>query len=536
MDGSAATLRPDAPAAPPPSARPAAPAGTVTPRQWLGFMAMVFGMFMALLDIQIVSSSITEIGAGLAAGPDEISWVQTSYLIAEVIMIPLSGYLSRLLSTRVLFTLSALGFTAMSFACAFTTGLNGMIVARALQGFLGGAMIPTVFAVSFTLFPMERRAGISVVVGLVATMAPTLGPTLGGYITQSLSWHWLFLINVVPGLIVASVAWAMVDVDRPDPSLKRGFDVMGLALLALFLGSLEYVLEEGPRNDWFGDATISIFAILAVIGAALFFWRVLSYRNPIVDMRAFADRNFAIGCLYSFIIGVGLYGSVYITPIFLARIRGYNSLQIGLMMMVTGAFQILSAPIAGALSKKLDLRVMLALGLGLFGTGVYLNTYVTAEWSFGELFLPQALRGMSLMLCFIPINSLALGTLPPDKLKNASGLYNLMRNLGGAIGLAAINTSLTERLALHQARLAENLTAAKPSARAFLDGLTAKFTGMIPGDPALAALKQLSLLVRREAMVLTFGDTLLMMAGVFGVALLLMPLVRKPRAAPVGAH
>jgi DHA2 family multidrug resistance protein len=383
---------------------------------------------------------------------------------------------------------------------------------------------------------MERRAGISVVVGLVATMAPTLGPTLGGYITQSLSWHWLFLINVAPGLVVASMAWTMVDVDRPDPSLRRGFDVAGLALLALFLGSLEYVLEEGPRNDWFEDGAITGFAAAAVVGAALFFWRVLSYSKPIVDVRAFADRNFAIGSLYSFIIGVGLYGSVYITPIFLARVRGYNSLQIGLMMMVTGAFQVLSAPVAGVLSKKLDFRVMLALGLGLFGTGVYLNTYVTAEWSFGELFLPQALRGMSLMLCFIPINALALGTLPPDKLKNASGLYNLMRNLGGAIGLAAINTALTERLALHQARLAESVTAMKPAARAFLDGMTNKLTGMIPGDPALAALKELSLLVRREATVLTFADTLLMMAAVFAVALLLMPLVRKPRAAPALAH
>jgi len=533
VDGSTATLRPPAP----PAAAPAtAAAGVVTPKQWLGFMAMVFGMFMALLDIQIVSSSITEIGAGLAAGPDEIGWVQTSYLIAEVIMIPLSGFLSRLLSTRVLFALSALGFTAMSCACAFATSLETMIAARALQGFLGGAMIPTVFAVSFTLFPGERRAGISVIVGLVATMAPTLGPTLGGYITQSLSWHWLFLINVVPGLVVASLVWSLVDVDRPDRSLRRGFDLAGLVLLALFLGSLEYVLEEGPRNDWFEDRMIAGFAVVTVVAAALFFRRVLRYAKPIVDVRAFADRNFAIGCLYSFIIGVGLYGSVYITPIFLARVRGYNSLQIGLMMMVTGAFQVLSAPVAGALSKKLDFRVMLALGLGLFGTGVYLNTYVTAEWSFGELFLPQALRGMSLMLCFIPINALALGTLPPEKLKNASGLYNLMRNLGGAIGLAAINTALTERLALHQARLAEGLTAMRPAARAFLDGMTAKLTGVLPGDPGLAALKQLARLVNREAMVLTFGDTLLMMAAVFAFALLLMPLVRKPRAVAAPAH
>lgn len=542
-DGEAAAPRLPSPtpagrdAAAPSSPNPPPGAGgfrKVTGRDWAGFLAMVVGMFMAILDIQIVSSSLSEIQAGLAASADEISWVQTSYLIAEVVMIPLSGMLARILSTRVLFTIAAAGFTLTSVACAFTSSIESMIVWRALQGFIGGAMIPTVFATSFSLFPPEKRAGVSVMIGLVATMAPTLGPTLGGWLTQSFSWHWLFLANVLPGIAVTSLVWTLVDVDKPNPALRRGFDFLGLGLMAAFLGSLEFVVEEGPRQDWFEDEYVAVFAVVAAVACVGFFWRVLTYRNPIVELRAFLDRNFAIGSLYSFIIGIGLYGAVYLQPLFLARVRGFNSLQIGTIMFVTGAFQFLSAPIAGALSKKVDLRVMLGMGLTLFGTGVWLNAQLTNQSGFWELFVPQAVRGLSLMLCFIPVNTIALGTLPPEQLKNASGLYNLMRNLGGAIGLAVINTVLIERLALHMNRLGDNLNMARPLVQDTIDGLAAKFDGLVL-DPQAAAMKTLAGIVQREAMVLTFNDCLLLMAGVFFAALLLMPLVRRPGGKPAPA-
>ena len=214
----------------------------LTWRQWAGFMAMVLGMFMAILDIQIVSASITDIQAGLAASPDEAAWVQTSYLIAEIVMIPLSGWLSRLLSTRVLFVASAVGFTVFSLACSGATSLGEMVVFRAAQGFIGGAMIPTVFATSFLLFSGARRTQISVLIGLTATLAPTIGPTLGGWLTDQFSWHWLFLINVPVGAVVAVAVWSWLDIDRPDWSLRSRFDAIGLMLMALFLGALEYVL------------------------------------------------------------------------------------------------------------------------------------------------------------------------------------------------------------------------------------------------------------------------------------------------------
>ena len=233
-------------------------------RHLAAFLFMVFGMFMAILDIQIVSSSLAEIQAGISASADEISWVQTSYLIAEVVMIPLSGMLSRILSTRILFTVSAIGFTAMSFMCAMSGSINEMIVWRALQGFVGGAMIPTVFAVTFTVFPADKRVIITPVIGLIATLAPTIGPTVGGYLTDLFSWHWLFLINVIPGIAVAIGAWLLIDFDKPDFKLAKTFDWAALALLAVFLGTLEYALEEGPAENWFESRLIFFLTLTCI--------------------------------------------------------------------------------------------------------------------------------------------------------------------------------------------------------------------------------------------------------------------------------
>jgi DHA2 family multidrug resistance protein len=496
-------------------------------RDKIGFFAMIVGMFMAILDIQIVASSLGEIQAGLSASRDEISWVQTSYLIAEVVMIPISGWLSHLLSTRTLFFVSASTFTIASAACAFAWNLDSMIVFRAMQGFLGGAMIPTVFATSYAMFPGKKQAGVTVVIGLVATMAPTLGPTLGGYLTASFSWHWLFLINIVPGILVATTVFLTVNVDRPNFSLLKHFDAWGVALVAAFLGTLQYVLEEGPGDDWFDDPTITLLVIVIILAGVAFVWREMTVENPVVNLRAFQNRNFTIGCFYSFIIGVGLYGSVYVIPLYLSSVDGYNSLQIGELIMVTGLFQFLSAPLAGAASKKMDLRLMLGIGLICFALGLYLNSALTAEWGWWQFFLPQAVRGISLMFLFIPVNSLALGTLAPDMVKGGSGLYNLMRNLGGAIGLAVINTVLTHRIALHMARLGEAVSAAHYGVSETLAHITTYLTPVLGSQASKGALSVLHNLTEREATVMAFSDVLMMIASVFVLGFLVMPLMRK---------
>ncbi|MFI3216210.1 MAG: DHA2 family efflux MFS transporter permease subunit, partial [Methylococcales bacterium] len=393
----------------------------LTTDEWIGFFSMAIGVFMAVLDIQIVASSLQEIQAGLSATQDEIAWVQTSYLIAEVIVIPLSGWLGRVFSTRYLYVLSAGGFTVASLACAFAWNLPSMIVFRCIQGFFGGAMIPMTFTIIFILFPPRLQPMMSIVLGLIVTMAPTIGPVLGGYLTDSYSWHTLFLINIIPGFIVCFMVFNFLDIDKPDWALLKKIDFIGIALIAICLGCMQVVLEEGARDQWFEDDLILILTVVAVLSGAAMFWWELVNPHPIIDLYAFKNRNFAVGCAFSFVLGIGLYTIIYLTPIYLGSVKGLNSLQIGYYLMVVGLFQLVSAFIAGPLEKKMDLRLMLCLGMSLFGLGSWLNAELTAESGYWEFFIPQAIRGSALMLCFLPINTLTLGLLPMDEVKNASG-------------------------------------------------------------------------------------------------------------------
>lgn len=509
-------------------------ADRIDPKKAIAFLAMVFGMFMAILDIQIVSASLAEIQAGLGASSEEISWVQTSYLIAEVVMIPLSGFLGRLLSTRVLFTVSAAGFTLASLLCATATNIEQMIIYRAIQGFIGGGMIPSVFAAAYTIFPPSKRSVVSPIVGLVATLAPTVGPTIGGYLSHTFSWHWLFLVNVGPGILVAIAAWSLIDFDKGDKSLLDKFDWWGLAGMAAFLGSLEYVLEEGPRNDWFEDHHIVMMSLVLAAGALVFFYRVFTAEEPIVDLTAFRDVNFTLGSGFSFVMGVGLYGLTYLYPLYLGSIRGYDALMIGEALFVSGLAMFMSAPLAGFLSARMDPRLMMMIGFIGFASGTYLMTGLTADWDFDELLLPQILRGCSMMLCMVPINNLALGTLPPAQLKNASGLFNLMRNLGGAIGLAVINTMLMRRSDLHYAQLSEHLNKGNRAAEEMLAGLAAKYNaaGL---DGTNIALVKLSGMVRQQATLMSFIDVFMILTVMFGVLALFAMMMRKPGEVPKDA-
>jgi DHA2 family multidrug resistance protein len=518
-------------------ARAAAPAQSeaLDLRKLFAFIFMVFGMFMAILDIQIVSASLSEIQAGLSASSDEITWVQTSYLIAEVIMIPLSGFLSRVFSTRALFVASAAGFTLMSFFCAQATSINEMIFWRALQGFIGGGMIPTVFASAFTIFPRSKQPIVAPIIGLVATLAPTIGPTVGGYLTDAFSWHWLFLVNIIPGIIVSTASWFLIDFDKPDYSLLKRFDWIGLASMAGFLGALEYALEEGPSKDWFESQPVSLAIVFSALSAIVFFWRAFRAPQPIVDLTAFADRNFWTGSLFSFVMGIGLYGLTYIYPVYLASVRGYSSLMIGKTMFVTGVCMFICAPISGRLMGKVDPRLMIAIGFSGFAVGTLQASYITADWDFWELLVPQILRGFSLMLCMVPINNLALGTMPPHRMKNASGLFNLTRNLGGAVGLALINTLLDKRMDLHIARLHEAVSWGRTVADETMAEMTAAMAAR-GSDAALAATRQMMMMARRQAEVMALGDVFLALTAIFFALVVLAPMMRRPQMAGGGGH
>jgi len=507
---------------------PAAPDTQLNPRRVIAFTAMVFGMFMAILDIQIVSASLANIQAGLSASSDEVTWVQTAYLIAEVVMIPLSGILGRIFSTRYLFAASAAGFTLMSVLCAFSSSITEIIIWRALQGFIGGGMIPSVFAAAFTIFPANKRSIVSPIIGLVATLAPTIGPTIGGYLTDLFSWHWLFLVNVVPGIAVTVATYTLIDFDKPNLGMMKDFDWWGLTGLALFLGDLEYVLEEGPNKEWFQDEYVSISAVLIVIGAVLFFYRSFTAKQPVVDLRAFANRNFTMGCFLSFMLGVGLYGLTYIYPVYLSAIRSYSALQIGETMFVSGLAMFFTAPVAGRLMTKIDARYLIGFGLVCFAGGVLLSAGITRDWDFYELLIPQILRGVGIMCIMPPINNIALGMLSPERLKGGAGLFNLTRNLGGAFGLAGINTMINKRTDLHLTRLHEMIPAGKAQAEDFLNTLTLAYAHLGP-DAILAATKRYMGLVRREAMVMAIGDTFLVLCALYVTLILVVPFISYVR-------
>lgn len=532
MNAVTATER--APSRPPPAPTPVLPSQLPLRRRMLAFGIMCIGYFIAYLDIQIVSSSLQEIGGGLSASQDEIAWVQTSYLIAEIIVIPLSGWLSRVLSTRWLFTISAAGFTVTSLACGWAWDIQSMIVFRALQGFLGGSMIPTVFTSAFAFFEGAQRPIAAAIVGSVAYLAPTLGPVIGGWITDTWSWHWLFFINLAPGLAVTILVPLFVDIDKPDLKLLQGADYAGMVVMAIFLGCLEYALEEGPRHDWMGDQTIRACVWISAVAGVAFIWRTLSYARPILDLRALKDRNFALGCWFSFVTGIGIFCTVLLTPEFLNRVRGFDAWQNGTALLSTGVFGLVAVPFYVVLAKRVDLRWLMMGGLATFAASLFLFGPITHDWGWRELLLPQALRGFAQAFCVAPAVTLTLGGLEPTRLKLASGLFNVMRNLGGAIGIAACGTILNDRTNLHFERIAEHLTPANPAMIELMQRMAVRYSESF-GDAAhaqAAALKRLWLLAYREALVETFADAYLAIAVCFVIAVVMVPLMRKIAAPP----
>jgi len=495
----------------------------------LPFVVMCVGMFIALLDIQIVASSLQNIGGGLSAAQDEISWVQTAYLIAEIIVIPLSGWLTRVFSTRWLFTASAAGFTVASMLCGLAWNIDSMILFRALQGLLGASMIPTVFTSSFHYFQGARRVYSAAVIGTIASVAPVLGPVIGGWITDTLNWHWLFYVNLVPGIAITVLIPFLVDIDKPDLRLLRDADYLGILLMAVFLGTLEYVLEEGTRWNWFEDTTIKTCAYISGASGVLFVARSLTFARPVVDLRALANRNFAVGCFLSFITGIGIFSTIYLTPLFLGYVRGFSPWQTGLAIFSTGAASLAGVPLYIYLTKKIDTRWLMMVGLASFGLAMWSYSFITHDWGADQLLIPQVLRGLPQVFAVAPAVNLGLGSLPPERLKYASGLFNMMRNLGGAVGIAVCGAILNAQTNFHFVFIASHLTPANGPMQRLLDGATQRY-GALPGSLAAghaAALKQLWQLAYREASTLAYADAFRAIMVAFAIATLLVPLLRN---------
>jgi len=500
-------------------------------RTWLGFGAMCLGMFMAILDIQVVATSLPDIRAALGVGADQMSWIQTAYLIAEIVAIPLTGFLTRVLSMRGLFVIALSIFIAASIGCAASGSLATLIAWRVLQGFSGGVLIPTVFSAVFLLFPAYRQDVATTVGGALAVLAPTVGPIVGGWITDTYSWHWLFLINVVPGLIAVLVAAWLLPRERSDLRLARSLDLPSLILMAFALAALEILLKEAPQRGWTSGLALGLFGVCAATSAA-FFYRTLRARLPVVDLAILRDRDFALGCWLSFALGFGLYGSVYLMPVFLGLVRLHSAFEIGQVMLVTGIAQLLTAPIAVQVERRCDPRLLSAFGFALFGIGLALSYFQTWETDFDQMLWPQVIRGVAIMFCLLPPTRLALGGLAAEAVPNASGLFNLMRNLGGAIGIALIDTVIWARAPEHVDRIVQKLLAGDRAAAIFVGLPTDRFTGK-PLGPIDADIQEIARpLVERAGLVSAINEAWAMMAIAMALALVAIVLSighKRPR-------
>ena len=500
-------------------------------RSFLAFFAMVVGMFLAVLNIQIVGSSFADIQAGLAAGPDEISWVLTAALIAETIMIPLSGWLSRLMSTRILFTLSASGFAAASLACAFAWDIDSMIVFRALQGFSGGAMAPMVFATVYSVFPRRYQNVLIAIVSLLGTSAVAIGPSVGGWISESLSWHWLFLISVPFGVFSAIVVGFLVDFDRPDWKLARVIDIPGIMLIAVFFMSLLTVLEEGRREDWFASDFILGLSAVTVISGVLLLWRELTAANPVVDLRVFANRNFAVGAFYICVFGAGLFVPLFLLPLFLARIEGLNTAQIGSMLFVLGLAMMFAGFIVPFLLRIMRRRTVATMGFALLALGTLAQANLNEDTAFYELLLPQVLRGFAGQLCFLPMIGLAIGLLPAEQVKNATGLFQLTMRLGGAVGVAVANSYLVIRSQVNYAQIRDMIAIGGPLDAITVDRFSSLFAPLAGAGPGggQAGLDMLVRLSERDAVTHAFNEITTVVAIAIAMLTVFLPFAARGR-------
>jgi MFS transporter, DHA2 family, multidrug resistance protein len=497
--------------------------------RWIGFLALCIGMFMAILDIQIVATSLPAIQGALQIAPDAMSWLQTSYLIAEVIAIPLSGVLTRALSIRGLFLASAMLFLAASVGCGMSTDFNSLVAWRVVQGFAGGALIPLVFSAAFLLFPGRGQALATMLAGMLAVLAPTVGPLIGGWITTTWGWPWLFFVNVGPGLLALMAGALCLPGTTTVLQRFRWLDGLALAMLAVALAALEIGLKGAPKLGWQAPTTLALMVGTASAGC-LFVWLSLRSTSPIIDLRLLRDRAFRLGCAMSFVLGIGLYGNVYLMPVFLAYVGGLDALEIGQIMLVTGAAQLLAAPVVVALERVVSASRLSLFGFVLFAAGLAMSGWDTPRTEGDEMFWPQIARGVAIMFCLLPPTRVALGHLSPEHLPDGSAVFNLMRNLGGAIGLALIDTIIFGRAQGYGDVLATRLLGLDPAAFAWV-GLPLQQAGAII-TPEMKEMARPA--VERAALTLAINDAWLIVAAItlVGAAVSALLAFRPLTAAP----
>ncbi|MGC2083825.1 MAG: MDR family MFS transporter, partial [Bradyrhizobium sp.] len=444
----------------------------------------MIGSFMAILNIQITNASLQNIEGGIGTGADNGSWISTSYLIGEIVVIPLTDYLSRVFSFRIYMLASAVLFAAFSVACAFTHDLPSMIAMRGLQGFAGGVLIPMAFTLVLTKLPKAQQPTGLAIFALSVTFAPAIGPTIGGYLTETYGWRTIFFVNVLP--TAAMVGALYMSLERAPMQLKllKEGDWPGIFTMAIGLSALQTVLEEGNKDDWFASPFILKLAVVAVVSLTLFIWIELTVDKPLIRLRLLKGRNFAFGVVAMTMVGFALFGSVYILPAYLGQAQGYNSEQIGAVLAWTGLPQLILIPLIPKLMQRFDTRYVAITGLVIFAYSCFMNTAMSPDYAGDQLFIPNIVRAVGQAMVLTPLTSVMTGEIAPQDAAAASGISNMLRNLGGAIGTAVLATIVTKREQFHSNIIGQSVTLGREEVRTRIAQMTDYFMAHGVPDPA----------------------------------------------------
>jgi DHA2 family multidrug resistance protein len=509
-------------------------AAAVPFKTWTAIAGSTLGAFMAILNIQIVNASLADIRGAIGAGVDDGAWIATAYLTAEIVAIPLAGWLARVFSTRRYLIASAALFLLFSVACAFAQNLGQMIVLRVLQGFSGGVLIPLSFTLIITLLPPNRQPVGMAMFAIAATLAPVIGPTIGGTLSESWGWQSIFYLNLVPGTAMLATLWFSLEREPMQLGLLRRGDWAGIITVAIGLGAAQTVLEEGEKHDWLDSPFIARLAIAAVLSLGLFVWIELTTAHPLVNLRLLGRRNFLGGALATFLLGLVSYGTVFILPTYLAQVQGYNAQQIGLVLAWTGLPQLLVIPLVPSLMRMVDARWLIVAGLGVFAASNFMNVAISTDLGGDQLLLPNVVRAVGQALVLTPLATLAVAGIEAGDKASASALLNVLRNLGGAFGIAALQTFLIRREHFHSSTLAQSVSLFDEATRQRIDQLVHYFRSHGVVDQATAWHKAVAAIagrVHRQAYTLAFGDVFLVLGAILLVAILATLLLKKPARA-----
>jgi MFS transporter, DHA2 family, multidrug resistance protein len=522
---------------PPPAA---AATSHVSAKTWLAVLGATLGAFMAVLNIQIVNASLADVQGAIGAGIDDGGWISTSYLIAEIVVIPLSGWLAQVFSVRFYLLTNAVLFLVFSAACALAQDLPQMIAIRAVQGFTGGVLIPMAFVLIITLLPKAKQPIGLALFAVSATFAPAIGPTIGGYLTENWGWQYIFYVNLAPGAVMVAMLFFSLEAKPMKLHLLREGDWPGIITMAIGLSALQTVLEEGNKDDWFGSPFIVRLSIIAVVALALFLVIELTAKKPLLNLRLLVRRNFGFGMLANFLLGVALYGSVFILPQYLSRVQGYNAEQIGMVLAWTGLPQLVLIPLVPRLMKRFDPRLLIAAGFALFAASNFMNIFMTADYATDQLFWPNVVRAIGQALVMTPLSAVATAGIEAENAGSASGLFNMMRNLGGAVGIALLQTFLTKREQYHSNVLMQSVSLFEQATRSRLEQLTQYFMNHGVANPADAlnrAYVAIGHVVQKQAFILAFSDTFYLLGAGLIVALVAGLMLKKPdQISAGGAH